>query len=72
MPTEAITAMAMARSNFGYISEARDETQLMALKSSSVSFNLALKTAGMITRDELTCLTEELESVCLSWHSVRR
>ncbi|RBL72507.1 hypothetical protein C3E98_003075 [Pseudomonas sp. MWU13-2625] len=71
MPTEAITVMAMARSNFGYLSEARDEIQLLALKSSSTSFNQALQISGMITHDELTCLTEELETVCLAWYSLR-
>ncbi len=70
MPTEAITAMKMARSNFGYLSEAQDQTQLLSLKNSSTSFNQALQKAGMITQDELTCLTEELESACMAWQNL--
>lgn len=70
MPTETITAMEMARSNFEYLSEALDETQLLTLKNSSTSFNQALQIAGMISHDELKSLTEELESICLAWQSL--
>jgi hypothetical protein len=72
MPTEAITAMKMARSNFGYISEALDEAQLFSLKNSSTSFNQALQIAGLISHGELTSLTEELESACVAWQSLHK
>lgn len=33
MPTDAITAMAKARANYGYLVEAKDEAHLLKLKN---------------------------------------
>ncbi|CEL30223.1 hypothetical protein SRM1_03581 [Pseudomonas fluorescens] len=61
MPTDAITAMAKARANFGYLTEAQDEVHLLRLKNGASGYNQSLKLAGVISDDQLTQLSEELE-----------
>jgi hypothetical protein len=70
MPTDAITAMAKARANYGYLAEAQDETQLLKLKNGAAGYNQSLNLAGLISHDQLTQLGAELESVCQSWYAL--
>lgn len=71
MPTDAATAMSQARANYRYLAEAKDKVHLLKLKNGASGYNLSLKRAGAINEEQLALLTDELESVCTTWHSLR-
>ena len=64
MPTDTASAMALARKNFNYLSEARDEAHLAKLKLGATGYNLSLMTAGWINQEQLDQLTAELNTAC--------
>src|SRR5476649_648629 len=64
MPTDAASAMALARKNFKYLVEARDEEHLEKLRLGAAGYNLSLMTAGWINQEQLDQLTAELNIAC--------
>lgn len=64
MPTDAASAMLLARKNFKYLVEARDEEHLEKLRLGAAGYNLSLMTAGWINQEQLDQLTAELDIAC--------
>ncbi len=64
MPTDAASATALARKNFKYLVEARDEEHLEKLRLGAAGYNLSLMTAGWINQEQLDQLTAELNIAC--------
>lgn len=64
MPTDAASAMALARKNFKYLVEAGDEEHLEKLRLGAAGYNLSLMTAGWINQEQLDQLTAELNIAC--------
>lgn len=71
MPTDAATAMSQARENYRYLAVAQDKAHLLTLKNGASGYNQSLKRAGIINEEQLALLTDELESVCTTWHALR-
>lgn len=64
MPTDAVSAMALARKNFKYLVEARDEEHLEKLRLGAAGYNRSLMTAGWINQEQLDQLMAELNIAC--------
>ena len=56
--------MALARKNFKYLVEARDQEHLEKLRLGAAGYNLSLMTAGWINQEQLDQLTAELNIAC--------
>lgn len=61
MPTDAASAMALARKNFAYLGEAVDYAHLTKLKDGATGFIHSLVIAGWIGADERQQLENELD-----------
>lgn len=69
MPTDTASAMALARKNFNYLSEARDEAHLAKLRLGATGYNLSLMTAGWISQEQLNQLNSELDAACEAYRA---
>lgn len=66
MPTDAASAMLLARKNFNYMAEARDEAHLEKLRLGATGYNLSLMKAGWISQEQLDQLAAELDAACFA------
>ncbi len=64
MPTDTASAMALARKNFHYLAEAKDQAHLAQLRMGAVGYNQSLMTAGWINQEQLDQLNAELDDAC--------
>ena len=56
--------MALARKNFHYLVEAKDQIHLAKLKLGAVGYNQSLVTAGWISQEQVDQLNSELDAAC--------
>ncbi|ANF87154.1 hypothetical protein A7J50_3781 [Pseudomonas antarctica] len=64
MPTDAASAMALARKNFNYLAEAKDQAQLAKLRLGAAGYNQSLMKAGWISQEQVDQLNVELDVAC--------
>lgn len=64
MPIDAASAMELARKNFHYLAEAKDQAHLAKLRLGAVGYNQSLMTAGWISQEQVDQLNAELDVAC--------
>ncbi|MFO3675776.1 hypothetical protein ACKWMZ_26825 [Pseudomonas protegens] len=62
MPPDAASAMALARKNFNYLAEAKDQEHLEKLRKGAAGYNQSLMKAGWINQEQVDELSLELDS----------